>query len=102
MLSKQLLRTTLPASAPELSDQVVCGDSFALLAQLPKMFVDLLILDPPYNLNKRFGTESFSEMSLAEYEKWFEGWFVRLLPLLKPTASLYGGGDRWGRLAPHR
>lgn len=93
MLSKRSLRPPLPASARELTDQVVCGDSFALLPQLPKAFVDLLILDPPYNLNKRFGTETFREMSLAEYEEWFEGWFVRLLPLLKPTASLYVCGD---------
>ena len=93
VLSKRLLRPPLPASARELSDQVVCGDSFPLLPQLPKAFVDLLILDSPYNLNKRFGTESFSEMSLTEYEEWFEGWFLRLLPLLKPTASLYVCGD---------
>ena len=93
VLSKRLLRPPLPASARELTDQVVCGDSFALLAQLPDAFVDLLILDPPYNLNKRFGTESFSEMSLAEYEEWLEGLFARLLPLLKPTASLYVCGD---------
>jgi site-specific DNA-methyltransferase (adenine-specific) len=53
-LSKRLLRPPLPASARELADQVVCGDSFTLLSQLPKAFVDLLILDPPYNLNKRF------------------------------------------------
>jgi site-specific DNA-methyltransferase (adenine-specific) len=93
VLSKRLLRPPLPATVRELTDRVVCGDSFALLPQLPKAFVDLLILDPPYNLNKRFGTESFSEMSLAEYEAWFEGWFVRLLSLLKPTASLYVCGD---------
>lgn len=93
VLSKRLLRPPLPASARELADQVVCGDSVALLPQLPRAFVDLLILDPPYNLNKQFGSESFREMSLAEYESWFEGWFAGLLPLLKPAASLYVCGD---------
>ena len=92
-LSKRLLRPPLPASACELADQVVCGDSLALLPQLPRAFVDLLILDPPYNLNKQFGSESFREMSLAEYESWFESWFAALLPLLKPAASLYVCGD---------
>jgi site-specific DNA-methyltransferase (adenine-specific) len=92
-LSRRLLRPPLPASVRELTDQVVCGDSFALLPQLPKAFVDLLILDPPYNLNKRFGSEIFREMSLAEYESWFEGWFAGSLRLLKPTASLYVCGD---------
>jgi site-specific DNA-methyltransferase (adenine-specific) len=93
VFSKGLLRPPLPVSVRELTGQVVCGDSFALLPQLPKAFVDLLILDPPYNLTKRFGAESFRERSLAEYEEWFEGWFVRLLPSLKPTASLYVCGD---------
>lgn len=92
-LCKRLLRPPLPASVRELTDQVVCGDSVALLPQLPKAFVDLLILDPPYNLNKQFGSESFREMSGAEYESWFERWFARLVPLLKPTASLYVCGD---------
>lgn len=102
VLSKRLLRPPLPASVRELTDRVVCGDSLALLPQLPRAFVDLLILDPPYNLNKQFGAESFRERSLAEYEAWFEGWFVRLLPLLKPTASLYVCGDWKSSAAVHR
>lgn len=88
-----LLRPPLPASATSLVDRIVCADSLSLFSVLPRQFVDLLILDPPYNLNKRFGTEAFREMSLAEYEEWFEGWFIRLLPSLKPTASLYVCGD---------
>jgi site-specific DNA-methyltransferase (adenine-specific) len=88
-----LLRPPLPSEPASLIDRIVCADSLTLFSALPRQFADLLILDPPYNLNKRFGTENFSEMSLAEYEKWFEGWFVRLLPLLKPTASLYVCGD---------
>ncbi len=102
VVSRRLLRPPLSASVRELTDQVVCGDSLALLAQLPKAFVDLLILDPPYNLNKQFGSETFRERSLAEYEAWFEGWFVRVLPLLKPTASLYVCGDWKSSAAVHR
>ena len=93
VLSRRLLRPPLPASTGELADQVVCGDSFALGPQLPRGFVDLLILDPPYNLTKRFGAETFRERSLAEYEEWFEGWFTGLLPALKRTASVYVCGD---------
>lgn len=92
-LSKRLLRSPLPAEVRRLIDQIICGDFIELLPQLPPAFVDLLILDPPYNLTKRFGAESFRERSLPEYEVWFEGWFVRVLPLLKPTASLYVCGD---------
>jgi site-specific DNA-methyltransferase (adenine-specific) len=92
-LAGMLLRPPLAGELAALVNRVACADSLSLFSTLPRQFADLLILDPPYNLNKRFGTESFSEMSLAEYEKWFEGWFVRLLPLLKPTGSLYVCGD---------
>src|SRR5208282_4043135 len=40
--------------------------------------------------------------SLAEYEDWFEGWFVRVLPPLKPTATLYVCSDWKSSAAVHR
>jgi site-specific DNA-methyltransferase (adenine-specific) len=101
-LSRQLLRAPLSAGVAALTDRILCGDFVELLPQLPETFVDLLILDPPYNLNKRFGAENFRELALAEYEEWFEGWFVRVLRLLKPTASLYVCGDWKSSTAVHR
>jgi site-specific DNA-methyltransferase (adenine-specific) len=92
-LSATLLRPPVRGEPSALADQVVCGDSVLLCGALPRRFVDLLILDPPYNLTKEFGASSFRQMSLAEYEEWFEGWLVEMLPLLKPTASLYVCGD---------
>ena len=62
----------------------------------------MLILDPPYNLTKKFGAETFREMTLIEYEKWFEGWFVKILPMLKHTATLYVCGDWKSSAALHR
>jgi len=87
------LRPPLPEDTDKLFNQIVCGDSFSVCPALPKRFVDLLILDPPYNLTKKFGSETFREMTLAEYEKWFEGCFTKMLPTLKPTATLYICGD---------
>jgi site-specific DNA-methyltransferase (adenine-specific) len=101
-LAGTLLRPPLPTKPDELVGRVVCGDSLALLPALPRGFVDLLLLDPPYNLSKDFGGTSFRQMSLAEYEEWFESWFVDVLPLLKPTASLYVCGDWRSSSAVHR
>jgi site-specific DNA-methyltransferase (adenine-specific) len=92
-MAASLMRPPLPAQPVALVDQVVCGDSLVLLRSLPRGFVDLLVLDPPYNLSKTFGESSFRRMSGTEYERWFEEWFVRVLPLLRPTASLYVCGD---------
>jgi site-specific DNA-methyltransferase (adenine-specific) len=58
-LAGTLLRPPLPTKLDELVGRVVCGDSLALLPALPRGFVDLLLLDPPYNLSKDFGGTSF-------------------------------------------
>jgi len=92
-MAGMLLRPPLSTKLNDLAGRVVCGNSLALLHTLPRAFVDLLVLDPPYNLNKDFGGVSFRRMSLVEYEEWFESWFVEMLPLLKPTASLYVCAD---------
>ena len=98
--AKTLLRP--PHNASKLTNEIVLGDAIRICPELPKAFVDLLILDPPYNLTKKFGGQTFREMSLPEYEVWFESWFVRLLPVLKPTATLYVCGDWKSSTALHR
>jgi site-specific DNA-methyltransferase (adenine-specific) len=54
---------------------------------------DLLFADPPYNLTKKFGQESFSSRSSDDYEAWLDSWVKLCIPLLKPTASIYICGD---------
>jgi site-specific DNA-methyltransferase (adenine-specific) len=66
---------------------------FDVLDFLPSGFVDLLFIDPPYNLNKSFNSTQFKELPLAEYAKWVESWLTRLLPTLKHTATVYICGD---------
>ena len=92
-LAAGLLRPPAPPAIHQLRNRIICGDAMKLALSLPRAFVDLLILDPPYNLTKRFGGTTFRERSLVDYEAWFASWFALLLPLLKPTASLYVCGD---------
>lgn len=72
-----------------LSNIIVNQDIFDVLGLLPDGFVDLLIVDPPYNLTKTFTSTTFRKKSLAEYAEWFENLLVKLLPSLKKTASVY-------------
>jgi site-specific DNA-methyltransferase (adenine-specific) len=71
----------------------LCGNCLEWVDRLPPAFVDLLILDPPYNLTKEFNQLKFSKRSVAEYTKWLEATIVALKPLLKSTASIYICGD---------
>jgi site-specific DNA-methyltransferase (adenine-specific) len=60
-----------------------------VLPFLPKGSVDLLVVDPPYNLTKAFNASTFRRQSLAEYEDWLHSWLSLVPPLLKPSASVY-------------
>ncbi len=82
-----------PAAAEDILGRTVNADLFSVLDFLPAAFVDLLILDPPYNLNKAFGSVTFSRTDDASYMTYLRSWFPRLLPALKPGASVYLCGD---------
>lgn len=83
------LRLSKAAELSEITDKTILGDSFSALSLLPKGFVDLLVVDPPYNLSKDFGGSRFKRLSDEEYEAYTERWIRAVLPVLKPTASVY-------------
>lgn len=92
-LSPRLRTLSAPAQFSDLLNQVFQQDLCAILPHLPASFVDLLILDPPYNLAKQFNGRSFQKLPVAHYTQWMESWFLPLLRVLKPTASIYVCGD---------
>ena len=77
----------------ETIDRLICGDAFEVLPKLGERRFDLLFADPPYNLTKSFGKESFKERSSDDYEAWLDSWIGLCVPLLKPSASIYICGD---------
>ena len=64
-------------------------DLLTALRWLPEHFVDLLFIDPPYNLDKTFNDSSFKRRDLAGYAEWLDTYLQGLEPILKPTASIY-------------
>ncbi|XHX80974.1 MAG: DNA-methyltransferase [Stenomitos frigidus ULC029] len=64
-------------------------DLLTALRWLPAHFVDLLFLDPPYNLDKTFNDSSFKRRDLNQYAEWLDTYLQGLEPILKPTASIY-------------
>ncbi|MBP5281392.1 MAG: site-specific DNA-methyltransferase [Lachnospiraceae bacterium] len=73
----------------DVLDQVILGDSLKVMDQLPKGFVDLLIVDPPYNLAKDYHGNQFQPKSFEAYREYTIEWLEKALLLLKPTASVY-------------
>ena len=75
--------------AESLIDKTICGDTFAVLEKMPEKFVDLLIVDPPYNLDKNFHGNKFKKTTDEIYEEYTEKWVEAVKPLLKDDASIY-------------
>jgi site-specific DNA-methyltransferase (adenine-specific) len=90
---KRLLKLNGPATARQLENRTINQDLFEVLDWLPPSCVDLLFIDPPYNLTKSFNSHTFRERSSEEYQAWLETWLPPLLKTLKPTASVYICGD---------
>ena len=92
-LSMGLLRLTEDVSPDSLNDRIVNQDLDHALPFLPSGFVDLLILDPPYNLTKNYNGHVFHSREAQDYVAWFGRILSSLLPLLRPHASVYVCSD---------
>lgn len=74
-------------------NKVINADLFEVLSFLPNEFADLIIVDPPYNLDKNFNGFKFNSMNAEKYEEYVESWLSILCKKLKPSGSLYLCGD---------
>ena len=86
---ERCIRVTKSASVGEILDKTIIGDTFETLPFLPEGYVDLLIADPPYNLDKDFNGKKFRKTTDELYEEFTESWVSRVKPLLKADASIY-------------
>ena len=92
-LKQKLLKIHYPVELKQILNKVINQDIFEVLDLLPERFVDLLFVDPPYNLAKNFNTCKFKKLSVMQYMEWMDTWLRKTIRLLKPTASIYICGD---------
>ncbi|MDR1397113.1 MAG: site-specific DNA-methyltransferase [Desulfarculales bacterium] len=88
-----LQEITRPLSLGDILDRTICQDLFTLLEFLPAASFDLIIADPPYNLDKDFGGLTFGRRSQDDYQAWLDLWLPAMARLLKPQGSIYVCGD---------
>jgi site-specific DNA-methyltransferase (adenine-specific) len=78
---------------PSRLDCTVYGDCLQLGHGIEDRAVDLLFLDPPYNLDKSFNGKRFARRSVDEYTEWLDRVLALYKPKLKATGSVYICGD---------
>ncbi len=92
-LTRELTTIAGPTSPQALAGRVLNADLFEVARHLPGEFVDLLVLDPPYNLSKNFNGNLFKKQEADAYRTWFESTLAVLAPTLKAKASVYVCAD---------
>lgn len=91
-LEKSILHVDdIQASLPD--DSIINADLYDCLDLIPDNWFNLIVIDPPYNLDKDFHGHKFSSMSENDYEDYLKGWFYKICDKLAPNGTLYMCGD---------
>ncbi len=72
---------------------VINADLLDCLDYIPNEYFNLIIIDPPYNLDKDFHGKKFSGMKSDAYEDYLRSWFYKVCDKLAPNGTLYMCGD---------
>lgn len=68
--------------------EAVCGDAVQELKKLKDESVDLIVTDPPYNLNKDYGNNN-DNLIFEEYLEFSRLWIKEAVRVLKPNGTIY-------------
>lgn len=69
--------------------QIIMGDAITALKKIENNTVDLIFIDPPYNIGKDFNGYKDKWDSDKDYVNWCEEWLSLSIDKLKPNGSLY-------------
>lgn len=65
------------------------GDAIEVLSSIPDESVDLIFVDPPYNIGKNFAGRKDKWATDEEYLDWCYQWIKLCIQKMKPNGSLY-------------
>lgn len=85
----------------QIINTTINQDFFEVVDYLPSNCVDLLFVDPPYNISKQYNEKAFKKMDLFEYVKWIDIWVSKIIRLLKSNSSIYICCDPFSSTAIH-
>ncbi|MGI0141247.1 MAG: DNA-methyltransferase [Candidatus Micrarchaeales archaeon] len=72
----------------KMENQIILGDSISLMRKMSENCVDMVFIDPPYNLRKKYSNYK-DELTEKEYIAWCNEWLSECIRILKPSGSLF-------------
>lgn len=66
----------------------ICGDALEELKKIPDKSVNLIVTDPPYNLNKNYGNNQ-DKLKFDEYLNFSRQWLTESKRVLKDDGTIY-------------
>jgi len=70
-------------------NKIYLEDCISFMKQIDAESIDLIIADPPYNLNKNFGNNSDHWKDVKSWFEWSKEWIDKCIYILKPTGSIF-------------
>ena len=84
-----ILKPTSNIALATCLNRTINGDSLEILDLLPPQSVDLIIVDPPYNMTKNYNGSRFARRSDDIYEDWLRKWLSLAKKVMKKNATIY-------------
>lgn len=69
--------------------RIIHGDALEVLQQIPDESIDLIFVDPPYNIGKNFAGRKDKWKTDKDYLDWCYQWIDLCIQKVKPNGSLY-------------
>jgi site-specific DNA-methyltransferase (adenine-specific) len=98
-LLKQIVSKDKLSSIDNFENKIVNSNYKDAISKIADKSIALLILDPPYNLNKKFNSLNFSKTTIGEYTSYLEEIISTFFPKLKAEASIYICGDWYSSIS---
>lgn len=87
--AKQAVKLKSKEAINNLQNKIIYQDTFKAIKHIPDESIDLIVVDPPYNLTKVFSTTTFRECKNDEYKEWLESWLKEAYRILKTDGTIY-------------